>query len=130
MYTCNPKQVHEQSKTKEAIKKWKCQYSWPPCTNQFRSVAFGNANIVYFSTYQASLMSVPWVSYGVCFWTFCEHFWMDCGCTCIRLMLILNMSFFKYHSFASLSVAKASLFVWRLHNYPETVASFICGYKV
>jgi hypothetical protein len=32
------------------------QYSWPPCTNLFRSAAFDIANIIYFFTKQATLM--------------------------------------------------------------------------
>ncbi len=36
--------------------KGKAQYSWPPCTNKFRTDTFDNANIIYFSTKQATLM--------------------------------------------------------------------------
>ncbi len=35
---------------KEYQLKGKAQYSWPPCTNWFRSAAFDNANIIYFLT--------------------------------------------------------------------------------
>ncbi len=41
---------------REALLKWKAQYSWPPCTNQFRSTAFDHSNIIYFFTKQASSM--------------------------------------------------------------------------
>jgi hypothetical protein len=34
--------------------KGKEQYSWPPCTNLFRSVPFDIANIIYFFTKQAN----------------------------------------------------------------------------
>jgi hypothetical protein len=36
-------------------KNW-AQYSWPPCTNKFRSAPFGIVNILYFLTKQATLM--------------------------------------------------------------------------
>ncbi len=36
------------SHTKEPLLKGKDQYSWPPCTNYFRSAAFDKVNIIYF----------------------------------------------------------------------------------
>ncbi len=33
---------------REPLLKWKAQYSWPPCTNWFRSIAFEIAKIIYF----------------------------------------------------------------------------------
>jgi len=48
------------SATREALMKGKSQYSWPPrptCTNQFRSADFDIANIIFFLTKRANLMS-------------------------------------------------------------------------
>ncbi len=43
-------------KTKEALLKGKAQYSWPPCTNSFRSASFDIANIIYYFTKQAPII--------------------------------------------------------------------------
>ncbi len=41
---------------REVLLKGKAQYSWPPCTNQFRSQPFHIENISYFFTKQTTLM--------------------------------------------------------------------------
>ncbi len=41
---------------KEPLLKGKAQYGWPPCTNQFRSVAFDIANIIYSFTKGVTVM--------------------------------------------------------------------------
>ncbi len=33
---------------REHLLKRKAQYSWPPCTDLYRSTAYNNANIIYF----------------------------------------------------------------------------------
>ncbi len=41
---------------REPLLKGKASYSWPPCTNYFRSAAFDTSNIIYLLTNQANFM--------------------------------------------------------------------------
>ncbi len=41
------------------ITKGMAKYSWPPCTNKFKSAAFDIKKIIYLLTQQATLMRSP-----------------------------------------------------------------------